>query len=245
MLGAIIGGVASVASALFGGKDEQKVTSEVDYVKMVKNAEAAGFNPLTAIRNGGSAGFTTTTSPGLSASARIGNALGVAGNFFANFDPHADRMREAQYSLAMANLENLQADTALKRKASIGGVPTWEASSRTSKGSAALAAGATVIGPQVPSVEQPTLTNPFPLGSGNDVRADRPDAEAWESRYGDIFQEIGGALNFLYDTDATMKKREREAGNPSTRTWRHLRDTFGGELVLPPLSAPRGGIYAQ
>lgn len=239
---AIAAGIGLVGS-LIGGKDKpQTVTSHVDYARMVRDAEAAGFNPLTAIRNGGSAGFTTTTTPGLSRSAIFGEALGGFANFLANFDPYADQKRELEFQLVQAQVANLAADTDLKRKASIGGVPS--ATGGSAKSGIVPALGM-VIGPQVGTVEPPTVTNPFPLGSGNDVRADRPDAEMAEQRYGDIFQEIFGIGNFLYDTHATMKKREKAAGNPSTRTWRHLEKSLGGKLILPPLATPRGGIYAQ
>ena len=61
LLGSIVGGVFGLL-----GSKKQKTTSSVDYVSMARNAQKAGFNPLTAIRNGGSAGFTSTTSPSAS-----------------------------------------------------------------------------------------------------------------------------------------------------------------------------------
>jgi len=79
---------------------------------MVRNAEAAGFNPLTALRNGGAAGFMTTTSPGLSSGEVLANAAGEVGNFLSNFDPMADQKREAEYQLVQAQIANLNASTA-------------------------------------------------------------------------------------------------------------------------------------
>lgn len=81
MIGELITGGLSLIGSLFG-KKKQTTTSTVDYGRMVKDATAAGFNPLTAIRNGGSAGFTQTTTPTTSmlpeAFANLGGILGPA-----------------------------------------------------------------------------------------------------------------------------------------------------------------------
>ncbi len=101
----IFGGLSS----LFG-KKKQKVTNEVDYVKMRDNAEAAGFNPLTALRNGGSAGFTTTSSPSLSSApevlSNIGGLLGQA--FLDKPDPIEAKKREIDTILVDRQLRQLK-----------------------------------------------------------------------------------------------------------------------------------------
>lgn len=84
---------------------------------MVRDAEAAGFNPLTALRNGGAAGFSVTSQPVLSSThAAIGEAIGGIGNFIANFDPFEDKMREVQYRTMEAQIANINADTAFKSR---------------------------------------------------------------------------------------------------------------------------------
>lgn len=104
-LGSVVGGVLG----LFGSK-KQKTTSSVDYSAMVRNAEKAGFNPLTAIRNGGSAGFTTTTSPSTSslpgALQNIGGALGDA--MSDQFDPVAKKQRQLDTALVDYQLRQLK-----------------------------------------------------------------------------------------------------------------------------------------
>ncbi|MES0175724.1 hypothetical protein [Mesorhizobium sp. M0006] len=100
-----MGAGASILGSLFGGDEE--TTSHVDYKRMVRDAEAAGFNPLTAIRNGGSAGFTSTHTPGNGLSA----ALSTAGNFLMNFDPMADTKREKEFALLDAQVRNLNAES--------------------------------------------------------------------------------------------------------------------------------------
>ncbi|TLX08081.1 hypothetical protein [Rhizobium sp. MHM7A] len=70
MIGELIGAGATLLGGLFGSKKPKKEktqttttnVSSVDYQKMVDSARAAGFNPLTALRNGGAAGFSTSTS---------------------------------------------------------------------------------------------------------------------------------------------------------------------------------------
>lgn len=116
--GAILGAGASLIGSLFGGKSKKQettTTSHVDYARMVRESEAAGFNPLTALRNGGSAGFSVTnsTTPAAPLSARL--ADGVAGGvnaFLQNFDPHADGQREQGSRLIDAQINNLNASTA-------------------------------------------------------------------------------------------------------------------------------------
>lgn len=102
-----MGAGASILSGLFGSKKEE-TTSHVDYKRMVTDAEAAGFNPLTAIRNGGSAGFTSTSSGG---GANLGGALSAAGDFLSNFNPFADAERNQRSRLLDAQINNLNAET--------------------------------------------------------------------------------------------------------------------------------------
>ncbi|UIB81367.1 DNA pilot protein [Flyfo microvirus Tbat2_83] len=110
MLGAIIGGIGSALGGLFGGSKKQTTTSEVDYVKMARNATRAGFNPLTALRNGGSAGFTTTTSPSVSTLPdALSNLGGVLGQSLGDkLDPIQAKKRELDTALVDAQLRELK-----------------------------------------------------------------------------------------------------------------------------------------
>ena len=109
MWGEIISGGATLLGGLLG-KKKQKTTSEVDYVKMAENAQAAGFNPLTAIRNGGSAGFTTTTSPTMSALPEVLGQLGGAlgGALDQKLDPIEAKKREIDTVLLDRQLRQLK-----------------------------------------------------------------------------------------------------------------------------------------
>lgn len=109
MWGPIIGAGISAIGSLIGSDDDDKETkTTVDYVAMAREAERAGFNPLTAIRNGGSAGFTTTHHPSLSASSGIGEALGTIGNAIMAFDPRADERADLEEQLMRGQLQRIQ-----------------------------------------------------------------------------------------------------------------------------------------
>ena len=202
MWGALIGAGASLLGGLFGGKSKKQettTTSHVDYKRMVREAEAAGFNPLTALRNGGAAGFSVSTGtiPATPLSARIADGVsGAAQTFLANFDPFKDQQRETEFKLVEAQLANLNADTALKQRTGLGSVPTYTGGNTKRTMGAGVghnqkfksvadvlppSAGA----PQTPDIEKPKATNPYGVKSGKLIDPNRPDASAWEDRYGD------------------------------------------------------------
>lgn len=109
MIGEIITAGAGLVGSLFGSK-KQTTTNEVNYVKMARNATKAGFNPLTALRNGGAAGFTTTTSPTVSqlpqALGALGGALGDA--YEKKVDPLAQKQRQLDTALVDYQLRQLR-----------------------------------------------------------------------------------------------------------------------------------------
>lgn len=109
MIGEIVSAGVGLVGSLFG-KKKQTTTSEVNYVKMARNATAAGFNPLTALRNGGAAGFTTTTSPTVSqlpqALSALGGALGDA--YEKKVDPLAQKQRQLDTALVDYQLRQLR-----------------------------------------------------------------------------------------------------------------------------------------
>lgn len=143
---------ASIFGTLFGG-GEKKTTNEVDYRKMVRNAEAAGFNPLTALRNGGAAGFSSTTTPALSPGAMLGEAAGAVGDFLKDFDPHADTKRELEFGLVQAQIANLNAGTAAQNRLDRPGsfnVPTYTAGTKAKPPMGVKPLAGDFIGPRLP-----------------------------------------------------------------------------------------------
>lgn len=144
MFAELIGAGATLLGGLFGKKKkETTTTNQIDYVKMAQNAEAAGFNPLTAMRNGGGAGFTSSTVShlGLSGVAdavgQIGGALGSA--LDSKLDPMARKQREVESALLDYQLQTIQS----KPKASMmfGDVPTRSGRNVVATPKAALSSG--------------------------------------------------------------------------------------------------------
>lgn len=110
MIAEALTAAASIFGGLFGKKKKQETTTRINYGQMVADATAAGFNPLTAIRNGGSAGFTTTTSPTISNTPEIlSNLGGVLGQALGDkLDPINAKKREIDTLLVDRQLRQLK-----------------------------------------------------------------------------------------------------------------------------------------
>lgn len=164
MIGELISAGAGLLGSLFGNKKpkNQTVTTNsnsqsqtqsnqtstvqqgpivsmntVDYASMVADAEASGFNPLTVLRNGGSAGYSTsvtlpsmsqTTTSGMQSTASVGqdvqttsggssganplgavfDAVGRVGDIFASYDPMKAKREEMEFQIQKEQLRRLQ-----------------------------------------------------------------------------------------------------------------------------------------
>ncbi|WP_318761689.1 hypothetical protein [Aminobacter niigataensis] len=166
-------------------------------MKMRKNAEAGGFNPLTALRAGGGAGFTTTHSPALASGQFIAEAIGGIGNAIASIDPMRDQTAKLEHQIKQATLANIQADTATRLRASIGGVPVSTGARVVQSGSPlALPKPGQPFGPEVPALpKQDEIINPFPTGSGVEIPGWLKSGDAWESFLGDLGTIPATAVN--------------------------------------------------
>lgn len=124
MFGQILSAVAGpLISGLFGQKKAPQTTTTVNYRKLRDAAIKGGFNPLTAIRNGGAAGFTTTTHPALSRAPAVGQAISNLGTVLANQPSQADIRRDKlEYQILEKQLENLRTRSPIS-KARFGDVP--------------------------------------------------------------------------------------------------------------------------
>lgn len=215
----------SILGSLFGRskKTEEKTTTRVNYKQMVADAEAAGFNPLTVLRNGGAAGHTTTTTPALSSPSVLGEALGHVGNFLSNFDPMADERREQEYQLVQAQIANLNESTAAMKRPQSFNVPSYTAGQieRRPSGSAGQLSRVTLpaIGPDVPAKpEQDEIVNPFPVGSGIEIPGHLKSADAWES----LFSDPGGWIGAAYNAGAIWRHNAILSKKKWDRQWEWL-----------------------
>ena len=177
VLGGVITGGLKLLGGLFGSK-KKETKQTTDFVALRKSAEAAGFNPLTALKATGGGGFTTTTHPGLSSGEFIADALGAGFDAWASHDP-IQRERDAlEVELMRAELDRIKADAGVTQGFA-GGVPT----ARHEK---------------VPVVEyaDPALADkPEKLRYGGfdwDVQSDTSDAQEVEDRYGDVVSSAYG-----------------------------------------------------
>lgn len=194
---------------------------------MVRDSEAAGFNPLTAIRNGGSAGFTSTTSPG---SGGLSAALSAAGNFLTNFDPFADAKRDQESRYVEAQIGNLNAQSGMYRTASTPSGPVLR-----NPGTASLSGSGIQPG-------KLTATNPL-AGFSGVIDGRMVDGDAWEARYSDAGGWIGGAVNASADFKANLGRpdapgRPNRVGRAISRGLDHMLDYDSGSVPDVPWFKP-------
>lgn len=185
----LISAGASLLGGLFG-KKEQKTTSTIDYSAMREAAEKAGFNPLTALRAGGGAGFTTTHHPALASGGFIADALNGVANAVAAIDPMRDAAAKLELQIQQETLKSLQNSNAGLRRASIGGVPV-AAGQRVAAVNSPLATGPVPSGPldrREPTTDTPTRVNPYPswlTRQGWQINPWNVSAQNWEDWMGD------------------------------------------------------------
>lgn len=195
--------ISAGASLLGGllGKKEEKQENTVDYVKMVKWAEKAGFNPLTALRAGGAAGFTTTTShPALSAWGGIGDAISQVASAF---DPENNARAKLQDDLMRAQLDNIQTET--KQRMRSMEVPSKMGSTAVDwAGRPVPSLAAQVVGGQNLPLEKLSVTDPFNSG-GAYIDRHTADAQYMGDRYGEPGEWLGGAIVGYKDATHYMK----------------------------------------
>lgn len=210
---ALIGGATTLLGGLFG-KKKQKTETTIDYVKMAREAQKAGFNPLTALRNGGSAGFTSTVHhPGLSGVAdavgQIGGALGAA------LDQRTDPIEQKRGRVESALLDYQLATIQNRAKAPMmfGDVPTKSATGRVTQHAAPMGAKRVVapvtniVPGDAPTVSSVGLEDRFGVVSDPGTA----DAAVWEQRYGEPGSWIGGLYVGAADAVKWAQRKMEEA----------------------------------
>lgn len=223
-------------------KAHQVTNTSISLTDMVKEAEKAGFNPLTVLRAGLGGAFSKTESrqnqvsesttlqdqkywskvngesvtTGHNAMAAVPTApsLGsvvsnAASTAFDIYRQDAARAADAaqQRQMQDAALRGIQAaNSGMSRSMYVPSTVT-AGPALSSAGSAALARGA----PVTPTYETPTVTNPY---KSFKVDTGAPDAEAAETRYGDVLSNIFGVKNWIDDvlyniTGTTLDERAK------------------------------------
>lgn len=199
--GAIIGAGVGLVGKLFGGDDDKKESSRVDYKQMVRDAEAAGFNPLTVLRAGGAAGYTQTSHPALSSFNPLGAAAEAIGTVAMNYDGEADKRRALEFDLLNAQLENIQTDTKARMRSME--VPVRIGSQAVDAGGRPIKSASGDLGlPGGFSVGDISITNPWGVGK---VNPDVPDGQHWGDRYGEPGEWLGGLYVMAQDGTYMLK----------------------------------------
>lgn len=199
LFGSILGAVVpKLVGGIFGKSKPQ--TNTVDYARMVKDAQAAGFNPLTALRNGGSAGFTVTN-PALSSKEFISDALSDGFNAALGYkQDEMDKEREKiQIDLMKEELAQMKRRGKLYSQGNYGfGAPsatvyTGEHENYPQRPRLSSRPLGDVDGAR-PSGDQSDVTDYVVGGTAVEGNPDFSDAQTMEDRHGDIIGSVWGLV---------------------------------------------------
>lgn len=237
MIGALVSAGATMLGGLFGRKKQEKTVTEstVDYQKMASSAAAAGFNPLTAIRNGGSAGFTTSTTTSPTTSALPGalqSIGGVLGDALENqFDPLARKKRQRDTALVDYQLRQRKEGPRAVGTLYSGG--TFEGTKVTRHTASKTKGG--FIGPPMPEHLKLGVGKEMPLyvwgidDRGNRHRIANPDLPD---------------LDQLFVPSPAIVRSEAEQAKNRASSWWNLRG-FNSKPSRKDLRLPAGRVSGQ
>ena len=199
--GGLISGGLKLLGGLFGRKKQSNI---VDYAKLRDKAIEGGFNPLTALRNGGAAGFTQTTLPALSSGEVLADALGSGLDTYYNRQQvNRDIERDAlEKAIMREELDQLQKRNSVVRDRDFGySIPHAVTTTGVGSKNALLASDRslrTVLG---------TV----------DYNPALDDTEKAEQRYGDIASFPIGVSVALSDLKHTALEKGRQIRMRNTR----------------------------
>lgn len=232
----IIGAGIGALGSLFGDDDEQTTTTTVDYKAMAKAAEKAGFNPLTAIRNGGSAGFTTTHTPALSMADRFGSMFQQLGNAIMAFDPRADERAALEDALTRARLDALNRSNAMNAAGAMAfpsGVPSAAGATTVSAAGRPLA-NPPVVGPVHKYGEPQPLYRTVYWFDENGVRHEQDIVNIEVAPDEPTGLLTPAAVRFGSEYDESRKGPQASAAKTFWESW-----GGGTTPTLPPLGNPK------
>ncbi len=180
-------------------RDEARAYSRDVYKHLVEDAEAAGFNPLTALRNGGGANYNAAA--GFAPLSRkapvkqavggspIGDAISGFGDFLSNFDPFADQKREQEYRLVESQISALNAGALSGAPRGGGSYATGGFEPRPNRQAAVLSKTGTGAGPGGQILN---IWTDWRDAKGNIVQLPNPDLPETEQF---MVPPIGGAIS--------------------------------------------------
>ncbi len=233
--------------------DESRAYSRLAVSQLVEDAEKAGFNPLTLLRNGGAssynagAGYAPLSATPITRQAPVrravggspvGDAIEAAGDaFLQNFDPFADQKREQEYRLIESQIRSLNAATLSGVPVGSAGYASNDVERRPSGKSAALGS------PTKPEAGEVEVTNPWQTWH---VDPDVRDAAAYEQRYGEFLGSAFGGYVYARDNLYEISRRVgRYAKAAANSIYDYARYVGTGVPVRSPALAPKPIIYGN
>lgn len=196
----------------------QITTNSVDMKRLVREAEEAGFNPLTVLRAGGMAGYMETRHPNLfpirgletaaTGQSPFGAALQGLGGMIAGYDYGASTRNALEAQLLEAQITNVRTDTSMRSAfPSIAG-PAYGRSSSGGLSSSPGGAGYELGAPaqHLWEPEFGTVTNPmgFDWWHSNPYWSDIETGA--EARYGDVGGAVMSPFTFGADIGYSLAK---------------------------------------
>lgn len=236
MLGAIIGAVGSIVGSMIGGSSKEKTkgqtwsrsvnrtSHDVHLKQLVRESRKAGFNPMTILNAGGLSAYSTTTSRGDSYTRSKGSTSGSSTNLGAGIAGAASAIGDGVDAMAKVNTANAfsspfnaasvsAASAQNDMSNALASVQTSTVGTQPTLQSAAVQTTGDWDGSAVkPEQGETKATNPWMNGSWMMVNPEAPDAEAWETRYGDseVYSTLGGIKTNIHDFRYTFDKRIKE-----------------------------------
>lgn len=190
MLGALIGGAASLAGGLLNNNAQAKNAAadrkaQKEYAQnsvqwRAADAKSAGLHPLATMGYSGSSYTPVGGGSGMgTAVSQAGQQIGAAMSASPK-NKLAQQLGASSMAVDAANVELLQAQK----------LQILDGLRKSQQG----------IKPSMTSLPSPGKTTPVIVG-GKQLPHDKTtsDAESWEQRYGDVAQEIGGAITAYQD----------------------------------------------
>lgn len=218
--------VGTIAKGLIGKLFGRKKSSNtVNYAALVKNSRKAGFNPLTALRNGGSAN-STSTSPVFTGAEFIRDAIeGVTDTIFNRDQLERDaEMDEIKRELMREELKEVQSRNKRIAQNPNFGYSIPHVGTQSKKSGQIPASGSVGVLPDIsPSVVpihdsssflvpneggSPVTRDLLDDGQVHDVDEASSPAEDWENEYSELVSEYMGLKKFMRDNWTTNQKRE-------------------------------------
>lgn len=235
----------AVAGPLVGGLfGSGKAKAEgVDYVKLRDDAQAAGFNPLTALLAGGGAGYQRQFNPALSSGAFIAEAVDRAVDTVFNRPSGPDpvvsqaRVRELTRSANDARAVSRPPGSfgfALTDQRPFGAERTLHQPAISSRAS-------TDAAPPAPSDDSVTPAKRPIISFGQELRPSGKfsDAAAWEDRYGD-----GSPIGFLHNRASELFDLGQSVGYAVDRArFGPVMSVGGKRYALQPSKRGGGPVY--